>query len=158
MAKTGWMIPMSDPRNVAHDKKVSQEKKHHGVEASSEEGHAVQPGRKLAVEKKAEHEQPHHAEAAESPALAAQPSPEVIAIHEGSLAVLAQLKDMEFHSRANLERLGALMLTVEDELKQKAFVDPLGEIFSHQDAFQTKLTALIEAYGAECEKVPGAGA
>ncbi|MDB5947593.1 MAG: hypothetical protein JWQ33_2619 [Ramlibacter sp.] len=37
---------MTDPRNVAHDKKVQQEKKHHHVEISPGAEHAVQPGRK----------------------------------------------------------------------------------------------------------------
>ena len=41
---------------------------------------------------------------------------------EGSLVVLAKLKELEFHSRANLERLAELTLTVEDELKQKEIV------------------------------------
>ena len=49
---------------------------------------------------------------------------------EGSLAVLAKLKDMEFHSRANLERLAELALTVEDELKQKELAVPLSEVYS----------------------------
>jgi hypothetical protein len=126
---------MSDPRNAAHDKKVSQEKKHHSAEQ---------------VESAAT---PAQTESGESPPASA--SPEAVAIHEGSLAVLTKLKDMDFHSRANLERLAEMMLTVEDTLKQKAFVEPVGEIFSLQDSLQTKLTALIEAYKAECEKVPG---
>jgi hypothetical protein len=37
---------MTDPRNVAHDKKVQQEKKHHHVEISPGAEHAGQPGRK----------------------------------------------------------------------------------------------------------------
>ena len=37
---------MTDPRNIAHDKKVQQEKKHHHVEISPGADHAVQPGRK----------------------------------------------------------------------------------------------------------------
>ena len=37
---------MTDPRNVAHDKKVQQEKKHQHVEISPGAEHAVQPGRK----------------------------------------------------------------------------------------------------------------
>lgn len=37
---------MTDPRNVAHDKKVQQEKKHHGEEIAPEAEHAPQPGRK----------------------------------------------------------------------------------------------------------------
>ncbi len=74
---------------------------------------------------------------------------------EGSLAVLAKLKEMEFHSRANLERLAELVLTVEDELKQKEIAGPLGEVYSAQNALQTKLTALIEAYKAVCDRMQG---
>lgn len=37
---------MTDPRNVAHDKKVQQEKKHNHVEIAPGAEHAVQPGRK----------------------------------------------------------------------------------------------------------------
>ncbi len=37
---------MTDPRNVAHDKKVQQEKKHHGEEISPEAVHTPQPGKK----------------------------------------------------------------------------------------------------------------
>ena len=37
---------MTDPRNIAHDKKVQQEKKHHHVEIAPGSEHAVQPGKK----------------------------------------------------------------------------------------------------------------
>lgn len=37
---------MTDPRNVAHDKKVQQEKKHHHEAISPDAEHAPQPGRK----------------------------------------------------------------------------------------------------------------
>ena len=37
---------MTDPRNVAHDKKVIQEKKHSGEEIAPDAEHAVQPGKK----------------------------------------------------------------------------------------------------------------
>jgi hypothetical protein len=36
---------MTDPRNIAHDKKVQQEKKHRHEETATTE-HAVQPGKK----------------------------------------------------------------------------------------------------------------
>jgi hypothetical protein len=36
---------MTDPRNIAHDKKVQQEKKHRGEEIAPGAGHAVQPGK-----------------------------------------------------------------------------------------------------------------
>jgi hypothetical protein len=69
--------------------------------------------------------------------------------------VLPKLKELEFHSRANLERLAELTLTVEEELKQKHIVGPLGEVYSAQSALQTKLTALIEIYKVECDRMQG---
>lgn len=41
---------MTDPRNVAHDKRVIQEKKHHGITVSGNGHHAPQPGKKAHVE------------------------------------------------------------------------------------------------------------
>jgi hypothetical protein len=37
---------MTDPRNVAHDKKVQQEKKHHGEMVSPDADETQQPGKK----------------------------------------------------------------------------------------------------------------
>ncbi len=37
---------MTDPRNVAHDKKVLQEKKHKGEDIGADTAHAPQPGKK----------------------------------------------------------------------------------------------------------------
>jgi hypothetical protein len=36
---------VTDPRNIAHDKKVQQEKKHHRKENAAGAAHSVQPGR-----------------------------------------------------------------------------------------------------------------
>ena len=41
---------MTDPRNIAHDKKVIQEKKHHGVDVGAGSHHAPQPGKKSHIE------------------------------------------------------------------------------------------------------------
>lgn len=150
---------MSDPRNVAHAKKVTQEKKHQGTDARPDDTPAAQPGKKTAVAKKkpgaeadAVPTDPATSEgSASSDTTATKPS----AALEGSLVVLGKLKELEFHSRANLERLAELALTVEDELKQKELAGPLGEVYSAQNALQTKLTALIEAYKAECERMEG---
>ena len=150
---------MSDPRNAAHAKKVTQARKHQGMEAKPEDSPAVQPGKKPAAAKKkmtppAESAgMPDHPVASESAVPSGGPAPRPPGTLEGSLAVLAKLKDMDFHSRGTLERLAELMLTVEDELKQTELASPLGEVFSAQDAFQTKLTALIEAYKAECGRM-----
>lgn len=120
---------MSDPRNAAHDKKVIQEKKHHPA-----------PAAVAAVD-----------DAATEVVSNDTATPKADPALEGSLAVLAKLKDLEFHSRAHLERLAELALTVEDELKQRDLAVPLSEVYSAQNAVQTKLTVLIEAYKAECD-------
>ena len=76
---------------------------------------------------------------------------------EKSLVVLAKLKELEFHSRANIEKLAELSLTIEDELKQKAFVEPIDAVYSAEDAFHSKISALIETYQAECDRLRPAG-
>ncbi|MFG6430437.1 hypothetical protein [Roseateles sp. LYH14W] len=41
---------MTDPRNVAHDKKVHQQKKHRGEEVAPGADHTPQPGKKTHME------------------------------------------------------------------------------------------------------------
>jgi len=165
--KSPSLISMSDPRNAAHARKVTQEEKHHGAEP--QDAPSAQPGKKpRGAKKKTDHADtaPVSDTAAtgsdaprETAARAETPTPkQTPAALEGSLTVLAKLKEMEFHSRANLERLAELMLTVEDELKQKELAGPVGEVYGAQDTFQTKLTALIEAYKAECDRLQGESA
>lgn len=118
---------MSDPKNAAHTKKVAQEKKKKKNEPA----------------------------AAASAVLSEVATPQSSPALEGSLAVLAKLKDLEFHSRAHLQRLAELGLTVEDELKQKDLAAPLSEVYAAQNVVQTKLTTLIEAYQTECDRLHG---
>lgn len=154
---------MSDPRNVAHAKKVTQEKKHHGTAAIADDMPAAQPGKKRAAAKEKHgsvDDDPASGDAAgagmavESDTSAAPPPASL----EGSLSVLAKLKEMEFYSRANLEQLAVLSFTVEDELKQKELVGPLAEVLSAQNTFQTRLTALLNEYKLECDRLQGSGA
>jgi hypothetical protein len=44
---------MTDPRNVAHDKKVQQEKKHRGEDVALGSDHSPQPGKKTHMERHA---------------------------------------------------------------------------------------------------------
>ena len=129
---------MSDPRNVAHDKKVKQEKSH---QDSAVEAEKKPRGKKVAGEN----------EPTATPVVAAVP--QASEDHEKSVAVLSKLKEMEFHSRANIETLAGLTLTVEDELKQKEFSEPIGGLYSAQDSFQSKIADLIERYEAKCESL-----
>jgi hypothetical protein len=49
---------MSDPRNVAHDKKVLHEKKHHGENPAAGAAETVQPGKKPEMKHPHAHEDP----------------------------------------------------------------------------------------------------
>jgi hypothetical protein len=138
---------MSDPRNVAHAKKVVQQKHHQETKS----GWKSKKGKKSS------------AVAAVNGQLTAiattQPPPpepkqeHIPGEHEKSVAVLSKLKDMEFHSKANIEALAQLTLTIEDELKQKEFSNGLGEVYSAEDSLHTKLGALIQSYEAKCESL-----
>src|SRR5260370_30690322 len=45
-----------------------------------------------------------------------------------------------------------LSLTIEEELKQKAFAEAIGAVYAAQDAFQSKIVKLIEEYETECAR------
>jgi hypothetical protein len=139
---------MSDPRNVAHDKKVTQEKHHKNPEAGPGAKRAAR-GKKMTAGEK-EKEQPEKTPAQEAPK--AEQGPNDL---EKSVAILSKLKEMEFHSRGNIEALAQLTLTIEDELKQSEFSEPIGALYSAQDAFHSKIAALIETYEAKCEELRG---
>ena len=140
---------MGDPRNVAHAKKVTQEKQHKAKAA--QKTRAPQPARKAQIE------QPKSAATEESAAPKQEaekpPQPPDSAQSEKSHAVLSNLKDLEFHSRSNIEKLAELSLTIEEELKQKAFAEAIGAVYAAQDAFQSKIVKLIEDYEAECTRL-----
>jgi hypothetical protein len=132
---------MSDPRNVAHGKKVAQEKQHEQAKPAGGGKRKSRNAKQAAAT---------DADAATPDAAKTEQAPGEL---EKSLAVLSKLKDMEFHSRANIEALAELTLTIEDELKQKEFSDPIGALYSAQDGFHTQIAALIESYGAKCESL-----
>ena len=134
---------MSDPRNVAHAKKVTQEKHHH--QAKGKPGKEKRLGGAV---------QNHPVETAPAPTNAevakAEQKPGDL---EKSQAVLSKLKDLEFHSRANIETLAELSLTIEEELKQREFSEAIGALYSAQEAFHSKIAAFIETYQTKCESL-----
>jgi hypothetical protein len=133
---------MSDPRNVAHDKKVKQEKSH--------QESPPKPKKKKGAGKTEDATQQ-----AEAPETA--PVEQAAGDYEKSQTVLSKLKEMEFHSRANIEALAGLILTIEEELKQKEFAGPIGEIYAAQDGFHTKIAELILSYEKKTEGLRPAG-
>ena len=110
---------MGDPRNIAHAKKVTQEK-HHKAKHAQHAGPS-QPAGKAQTEKTkpAADEQSSAPKAAEAEKPA---QPRDSTQLEKSLAVLSKLKELEFHSRSNIEKLAELSLTIEEELKQNSLV------------------------------------
>jgi hypothetical protein len=147
---------MGDPRNVAHTKKVVQEKHHKHKDVAKDGATAPQRGNKpqVAKQKQAAAEQSPVPKTAEAARPAQPPDPTQL---EKSLVVLSKLKELEFHSRGNIEKLAEVSLTIEEELKQKTFVEPIGALYSAQDAFQSKIVKLIEDYEAECARLKPAG-
>jgi hypothetical protein len=145
---------MGDPRNVAHAKKVSQEKHH-------KEKHASKPGSVPSQRTKSVQTEKKAAPVAESTAPKAEVAKPTQPVEptqlEKSLVVLSKLKELEFHSRANIEKLAELSLTIEEELKQKPFVEAIGAVYAAQDAFQSKILKLIEDYEVECTRLKPAG-
>src|SRR5262249_12887062 len=139
---------MGDPRNVAHAKKVLQEKHHNRKDKAK---HSAQVPRLAKTAKSGGQTQPVAQGGSVSPVDAAkvEQRPDQTQL-EKSLAVLAKLRELEFHSRANIEKLAELSLSIEDELKQKAFVDAIGTVYSAQQTFHSKLSELIEPYQMEC--------
>jgi hypothetical protein len=144
---------MGDPRNIAHAKKVTQEK-HHKAKHAQHAG-TPPPANKGQTEKT----KPAIDEQSTAPKPETEKSvqPPDSTQLEKSLAVLSKLKELEFHSRGNIEKLAELSLTIEEELKQKAFAEPIGALYSAQDAFQSKIVKLIEDYEAECARLKPAG-
>jgi hypothetical protein len=145
---------MGDPRNVAHAKKVSQEKHHKDKHASKAGSIPSQRTRNVQPERKAASVADITAPKAEAAKPAQPVEPTQL---EKSLVVLSNLKELEFHSRANIEKLAELSLTIEEELKQKQFAEAMGAVYSAQDAFQSKIMKLIEDYEAECTRLKPAG-
>jgi len=141
---------MGDPRNVAHAKKVTQEKQHK-ARAAQKSG-APRPARKRQTEETKLAETEENAAPKQE---AEKPPQRDSAQSEKSHAVLSNLKDLEFHSRANIEKLAELSLTIEEELKQKAFAEAIGSVYAAQDAFQSKIVKLIEDYETECTRLSG---
>ena len=132
---------MSDPRNVAHAKKVTQEKHHQ----------QAKPGKR---QKSPDTVQNQPVETAPVPAnVEAAKAEQKPGDLEKSQAVLSKLKDLEFHSRANIETLAELSLTIEEELKQREFAEAIGALYSAQDVFHSKIAAFIETYQTKCESL-----
>ena len=141
---------MGDPRNVAHAKKVTQEKQHKAKAAHKTRVPRTAGKGQIEQTKPAATGDSVAPQQAEKP-----PQPSDSAQSEKSQAVLSKLKELEFHSRGNIEKLAELSLTIEEELKQKSFADGIAAVYAAQDTFQSKIVELIGAYEVECARLSG---
>ena len=142
---------MGDPRNIAHAKKVTQEKHHRDKQAPKRA--SPKPANKAGTEKTKETAAVESDVAKPQADKTAHP-PDSTQL-EKSVVILSKLKELEFHSRSNIEKLAELSLTIEEELKQKAFAEGIGAVYAAQDTFQSKILKLIEGYEAECARLSG---
>ena len=143
---------MSDPRNVAHAKRVTQEKAHH----ENSPGAGANPKKK---KRAPQGEGPVAADDANKATATPEKAPveQAPGDYEKSQVVLSKLKEMEFHSRANIEALAGLILTIEEELKQKEFSGLIGDVYAAQDGFHTRIAELIQSYEKKIETLRPAG-
>src|SRR5437660_11238261 len=143
---------MGDPRNVAHAKKVIQEKHHKDKGTAKDGAPAPQSDKKAQLAKKEQTVPEERSVPKTSEAAQADQKPDAAKL-EKSLTVLSKLKELEFHSRGNIETLAELSLTIEEELKQREFSEAIGALYSAQEAFHSKIAAFIETYQTKCESL-----
>lgn len=67
--------------------------------------------------------------------------------------LVSQLKEMEHYSRSNIEKLTAMCLQLEDELKMKKASDQVAKLLNAQHAFEDQAKAVVEALEAECARL-----
>src|SRR5438309_10382527 len=115
------------PLGVAHANKVVQEKRHKDAPKAA----SAQPAKKCQTEKKKQAAASENA--VPKPEPEKQPQPPGSAQLDKSLAVLSKLKELEFHSRANIEKHAELSITIAEELKQKASAQAISYIYAAQN-------------------------
>ncbi|MDA0276750.1 MAG: hypothetical protein O2979_05360 [Proteobacteria bacterium] len=74
-------------------------------------------------------------------------------ILERSRDIIAQLKEMDHYSKANIEKITEFWLLLEGEMKQKKIAKKLETLLSHQNAFHDALAVLVTEYEKECEQM-----
>ena len=69
--------------------------------------------------------------------------------------VSSSIKEMAHYSEANIEKLAALWLAFDADKKLKELADLTNATLRAQNAFQEKITALIEKHDQEGAKLAG---
>ncbi len=71
--------------------------------------------------------------------------------YDKSRDIINQMKEMEHYSRANIEKLTAFWLQLDDELKQKDIAKKVEALLTHQNTFHDALEATIADYQVICD-------
>jgi glycyl-tRNA synthetase beta subunit len=68
--------------------------------------------------------------------------------------VVSQLKDIEHHSRGNLERLSEIWLLLEEDFKKKKFLaERVNDLLKAEGATEDLLKAVIQEFDKECAEM-----
>ncbi|WP_418317024.1 hypothetical protein [Piscinibacter sakaiensis] len=65
--------------------------------------------------------------------------------------IITQMKEMEHYSRANIEKLTAFWLQLDDELKQKDIAKKVETLLTQQNAFHDALEGTMTDLEEVCE-------
>lgn len=68
-------------------------------------------------------------------------------------AHIEQFKQMSHRAKDRVERLAALSMEIEDELRMRSFADRVSELFDISSDFETKIESLIDDYSMERNRV-----
>ena len=68
-------------------------------------------------------------------------------------AHIEQFKQMSHRAKDRVEKLAALSMEIEDELRMTDFADRVSELFEISSSFETKIESLIEDYSMARNRV-----
>ena len=71
---------------------------------------------------------------------------------ERSRDIISVLKEMHHYSKSNIEKLSAVWMELDDELKQKEIAEQINNLLPHQNAFYEALEQVIEEFETVCNK------
>ncbi|MEX0964585.1 MAG: hypothetical protein WDZ52_11160 [Pseudohongiellaceae bacterium] len=71
--------------------------------------------------------------------------------------VIAQLKEMQFYAKTNVEKLAELWLLMEEKIKLGDMTKTLEELLAKQNTFQDALEAAISDFEMECNRIENEG-
>lgn len=70
---------------------------------------------------------------------------------EKSRDLITQLKEMQHYSKSNIEKLTAIWLQLDDELKQKAIAKQVEVLLTQQNTFHDALESTVGDFETVCQ-------